>query len=187
MIDSLKSFINSLDSIRIQDEQRLDDLEKIDSVTVVGSTCSGKSTIVDAIRQDVKLRRLVDVPMRYITRPKRGQNNTAENTHLNNDEFQTKIDTGNIGLHWVRRMEGDRRERYGFHQTATDKLVVYSGNNALYNNPDSIKPKGALRNTLMLGIYAPDDIRESRLRQRSPDLFKDKPEEAAISTSRLFR
>lgn len=98
MVDSLKGFIDGLDSIRVQDESRLGTLTNIDSVAIVGSTCSGKSTIVDAIRCAVELRGLVDVPMRYITRPKRGKNNTVENTHLNGDEFQAKVDAGEIGL-----------------------------------------------------------------------------------------
>lgn len=75
-------------------------------------------------------------------------------------------------------MEGDREERYGFHQTATGRLAVYSGNNALYDNPNSVNPREVLKNTLMLGIYAPDDVRKDRLMQRSPDLFRDQPDEA---------
>jgi len=179
MADSLKDFIDGLDSIRVQDESKLGTLTNIDSVAIVGSTCSGKSIIVDAIRSAVELKGLVDVPMRYITRPKRGKDNTIENTHLDGDEFQDKVDAGDIGLHWVRRMEGDREERYGFHQTDTDRLAVYSGNNALYNNPNSINPKGVLENTLILGVHAPDNVRKDRLMQRSPDLFRDQPDEAA--------
>lgn len=178
-VDSLKSFVTSTRSIRIQDDQRLKDVHKIDSVAIVGSTCSGKSTVVDAIRHAVALKGLVDVPMRYITRPKRGQDNTIENAHLDQVEFQEKVDNGDVGVHWVRKMEGDREERYGFHRTSSDRLAVYSGNNALYDNPRSIKPEGALQNTLMIGMYAPDDVRENRLRQRSPDLFRDQPDEVA--------
>ncbi len=81
-VNSLRNFIAATQSIRVQDEQRLSDLGRIDSVAVVGSTCSGKSTIADAIRQAVALKGLVHVPMRYITRPKRKQDNTIENTHL---------------------------------------------------------------------------------------------------------
>ncbi len=76
-------------------------------------------------------------------------------------------------------MEGDREERYGFHCTPSNRLAVYSGNNALYDNLDSIEPRRALQNTLMLGIYAPDDVRAARLQYRSPDLFTDHPDEVA--------
>ena len=69
MPKSLKDFIGRSRSIRVQDEQGLDGLGRIDSVAIVGSTCSGKSTLVDTIRHAVALKGLADVPMRYITRP----------------------------------------------------------------------------------------------------------------------
>jgi len=107
------------------------------------------------------------------------KDNTVENAFVTPEEFQAKVDGGEIGLHWVRKMEGDREERYGFHRTTGDALPVYSGNNALYNNPESVRPDGILKNALMLGVYAPDEVRRERLVSRSPDLLKDRPEEVA--------
>jgi ribose 1,5-bisphosphokinase PhnN len=40
-----------------------------------------------------------------------------------------------------------------------------------------VQPSSALASALVVGIYAPDDVREQRLRARSPDLCRDRPEE----------
>ncbi|MDO8648694.1 MAG: NUDIX domain-containing protein [Candidatus Peregrinibacteria bacterium] len=174
------SLVSGLESVRIQNQEKFDALEKIDGVVIVGSTCAGKSVVVDAIRQSyLALQGIIDVPKRYITRPQRAKDNIVENAFVTPEEFQTKVDGDEIGLHWIRKMEGDREERYGFHRTTGDALPVYSGNNALYNNSESVRPEGVLKNALMLGVYAPDDVRRERLVSRSPDLLKDRPEEVA--------
>lgn len=49
-IDGLPKFIGILKTIRVQDEQRLRELEFIVSVGIVGATCTGKPTIADGIR-----------------------------------------------------------------------------------------------------------------------------------------
>lgn len=74
-------------------------------------------------------------------------------------------------------MEGGREERYGFRKVLGERLPVYSGNNALYDNANSVRPEGATSNSLFLGVYAPDEIRKQRLLARSPDLLKDNPAE----------
>lgn len=136
--------------------------------------------VVDAIRQSyLALQGLIEVPKRYITRPQRAKDNIVENAFVTPEEFQAKAEGGEIGLYWIRKMEGDREERYGFHRTVGDAIPVYSGNNALYNNPESVRPEDMLKNALMLGVYAPDEVRKERLVSRSPDLLKDRPEEVA--------
>lgn len=174
------SLVTGLESVRIQNLDKFDALEQIDGVVIVGSTCAGKSVVVDAIRQSyLALQGIIDVPKRYITRPQRAKDNIVENAFVTPEEFQEKVDSGEIGLHWLRKMEGDRQENYGFHRTAGDALPVFSGNNALYDNPESVRPEGILKNALMLGVYAPDEVRRDRLVSRSPDLLKDKPDEVA--------
>lgn len=178
MLSSLKQSVARLDSVYIPNEARLGELQDIDSVAIVGSTCAGKTTLIDAIRKSrLCVEGVIQVPMRYITRPARQQDNTTENTYVTTEEFENSVGSGEIGLHWVRKMEGDRQERYGFHTVSPDKFPVYSANNALFNNPDSVHPNGVLDHTLLLGIYAPDEIRRARLELRSPDLFRDRPDE----------
>lgn len=172
------SLISGLESVKIQNQDKLNEPSQIESVAIVGSTCAGKSVVVDAIRQSyLAMQGIIEIPKRYITRSQRGNDNIVENEFVTAEEFQAKVESGDIGLHWVRKMEGDRKERYGFHQPTQDVLPVYSGNNALYNNPDSVRPEGILRNSLMVGIYAPDDVRRDRLVSRSPDLLRDRPDE----------
>ncbi len=174
----LPSLVSDLKSLQIKNQDKFNEPSQIDSVVIVGSTCAGKSVIVDAIRQSyLAMQGIIQIPKRYITRAQRGNDNIVENAFVTTDEFQAKVERGDIGLHWVRKMEGDRKELYGFHQPTQDVLPVYSGNNALYNNPDSVRPEGILRNSLMVGIYAPDDVRRDRLVSRSPDLLRDRPDE----------
>lgn len=174
------SLVSGLESIRVQNQDKFEALEQIDSVVVVGSTCAGKSVVVDAIRQSyLAMHGVIEVPKRYITRPQREKDNVVENAFVTPEEFEAKAASGEIGLHWIRKMEGDRQERYGFQSATENVLSVYSGNNALYNNPDSVRPEGILKNALLLGVYAPDEVRKERLVGRSPDLLRDRPDEVA--------
>lgn len=176
--DRLLRQISALQTVRVQNEKSLRELTHVSSVVVVGSTCSGKTTIVDAIRKShLSLQELVVVPLRYITRPKRGKDNTVENAHVTEGEFQKKVDAAEIILHWIRQMEEGREERYGFHAVPVGKFPIYSGNNALYNNFGSVQPTELLKHAVFVGVYAPDEIRKHRLISRSPDLLKDCPEE----------
>ncbi len=172
------SLVAGLESVRVQNQDKFGALEQIDGVIIVGSTCAGKSVVVDAVRQSyLALQGIIEVPKRYITRPQREKDNTVENAFVTPEEFQAKVESGDIGLHWIRKMEGDRQERYGFHRTTGDALPIFSGNNALYNNSDSVRPEDILKNAIMLGVYAPDEVRRERLVSRSPDLLKDRPDE----------
>lgn len=177
---SLVNFIGTLKTVRVQYEENLCKLKFIESVVIVGSTCAGKTTIADAIRKSSASQMgRIEVPLRYITRPKRQNDNTNENIHVSPEELSQKILDGDIGLHWVRNMEGNREERYGFKKVEDNKMPVYSANNAIYNNAKSISPEGILSGALFLGVYAPDEIRRERLLIRSPDLLRSNPEEVA--------
>jgi ribose 1,5-bisphosphokinase PhnN len=165
---SIKNYSKKLKSIQITNPNKWSELHsKIKGIMIVGSTCSGKSTIVNQIRNSLKK---VKVPKRIITRPQRLNDNLIENTFRTKDEFQKMITNHEIGLNWTRKMEGKREEQYGFEIVAKEKFAVYSGNNALYNNKESVRPKELLENHLYVGIYAPDKIRKERLLERSPDM-----------------
>ncbi|OGJ21512.1 MAG: hypothetical protein A2804_02290 [Candidatus Pacebacteria bacterium RIFCSPHIGHO2_01_FULL_46_10] len=84
-----------------------------------------------------------------------------------------------IGMHWVRKMEGTRTESYGFLPVEPGVIPIYSANNAVINNRGSVTPNGVLEKALIVAIYAPEDIRRNRLFERSPDLVHEKPEEVA--------
>jgi len=178
LVDLLVS--SDLDSIRLR-KNNLEKLKHISDVIFVGSSLVGKSTLVDAIRgameKDEKLSSVFQIPKRVITRPQRANDNLVENKFATVDEFEDMIQRGEVGLHWVRKMEGDREEKYGFLSTDKNKIPIFSGNNAIINNKESVMPPDLLKHSLIIAVYSPDDLRGERMQQRSPDLVKDKPEE----------
>lgn len=93
------------------------------------------------------------------------------------------IQRGDIGLHWVRKMEGNREEQYGFLDVDKSKIPIFSGNNAMINNKESVMPTDLLEHSLIIAVYSPDDLRGERMQQRSPDLIKDKPQEVSYRLS----
>jgi ribose 1,5-bisphosphokinase PhnN len=134
------------------------------AIVIVGSTCSGKTTLVQALR-DAAIDG-VDIPRRYVTRAPRPGDIADEASSLTADTAYF--------IHWTRTLAG-HTERYAFAPPAPGKLPVYSANNAILDN---VEPPGALVNALIIGVVAPDDVRAQRLHVRSPELCRDRPEEA---------
>ena len=184
LIDLLNS--SDLDSIRLR-EKNLEQLKKISDIIFVGSSLVGKSTLVDSMRTAIETNKefasIFQIPKRIITRPQRANDNLVENQFVTNDEFEQMVQHGDIGLHWVRKMEGDRQERYGFLVVDKNKTPIFSGNNAIINNKESVMPPDLLEQSLIIAVYSPEDLREERMQKRSPDLVKDKPEEVKYRLS----
>jgi ribose 1,5-bisphosphokinase PhnN len=147
-------------------------LPKIDSLIIVGSTCSGKTSLVRSLREFYKEELII--PLRYITRPQRKNDDLVENQPVPTEVFQGLIADNKIDVWWKRPMEGDRIELYGF-ETVTNpenKLRIYSANNAILRDKEAhIKNVGTYK---VLAIKADHKARAKRLHKRSPDL---KPEE----------
>ncbi len=171
---------SSLDSLRVR-TQNLARLQEIDSIIFVGSSFAGKSTMVDAIRDAIaenpKLASRFSIPKRIITRPKRENDNLVENAFRTLEEFSAMVASGEVGLHWIRKMEGTRTESYGFLPSETGSVPIYSANNAVVNNQESVQPTETLKKALIIAVYAPEEVRVRRLQDRSPDLILQKPEE----------
>lgn len=175
-----------LSSIRVR-TKNLEKLKQISDVIFVGSSLVGKSTLVDAVRNamntDDALASVFQIPKRVITRPQRANDNLVENQFVTVDEFEEMVRRGDVGLHWVRKMEGNREEQYGFLRVDEGKIPIFSGNNAIINNKESVMPPDLLEHSLIIAVYSPDDLRGERMRQRSPDLIKDKPQEVSYRLS----
>ncbi|HCE86346.1 MAG: hypothetical protein UW39_C0018G0004 [Parcubacteria group bacterium GW2011_GWC2_44_17] len=167
--------------------RNLEKLKQISDIIFVGSSLVGKTTLVDAVRNAMKtnetLASVFQIPKRVITRPQRANDNLVENQFVTADEFEKMVQCGDIGLHWVRKMEGNREERYGFLNVDKSKIPIFSGNDAIINNKESVMPSDLLEQSLIIAVYSPDDLRDERMRQRSPDLIKDKPEEVKYRLS----
>ncbi len=141
-------------------------LENINSVALVGSSGAGKTTLLQVLKEKFPE---VTFPKRYITRRKRDNEVEGENIHVDKETFRRLVGSGDIGLHWVRHMENGREEFYGFEGTNPESFVVYSANNDFFRN---VSPS-LLKNTLILGVYAPDKVRGERLHGRSPEMSKE--------------
>lgn len=160
--DRISNLSQNLTSIEITDN--LKKISNIKGVIIVGSTCAGKTFLVNELKKNITN---IVFPLRYITRPIRQNDDFQENKHLNNQEFSNFIHNGTIKFFWERKMDNNRIEFYGFHNNEMDnKLPIYSANNAILNSP-------VLKNNndyLIIGVYAPENIRKARLFSRSPDL-----------------
>lgn len=166
-------------AVRIVDRARLAALGRIDAVVIVGLTCVGKTTLVDAIRDsELCASGVVDVPTRYITRLPRGGDNLVENVHVTAEDFTARVAAGEIDLRWIRRMDGGRTSRYGFARPRAGSLAVFSANSAILAADAELVPVGGLDHVLRIGVHAPPDVRAQRLQMRSPDLWAH-PEEVA--------
>ena len=161
------------------------------SMAVVGSSCAGKTTLINEIRNSLFCKSgKVTVPVRYITRAKRENDDPDENVYISSEEFIKKVENLKIGLYWKKRMDPVREEMFGFDSFPAGTILIYSGNNGLLYSKDSIHPRGIMNTMLLVGVYAPDEVRKKRLLMRSPDLVQDKSGELqyrlADSSEKLF-
>lgn len=145
---------------------------RITAIVIVGTTCSGKTTLANAIRAAAVPG--VDVPQRFVTRAPRADDVAAEAHTMTPAELDAAIVAGAIGLHWTRELEPGHVERYAFARPAADTLPVYSANNAICS---TVEPPDALAAALVIGVRAPDATRAERLRRRSPGLVEQSPDE----------
>jgi ribose 1,5-bisphosphokinase PhnN len=148
--------------------------DRIDAIVIVGSTCVGKTTLADAIRCSALPG--VEVPQRFVTRPPRDDDNASEAAYASADQLDAAIAAGAVGVYWSRVLAGVT-ERYAFAVPSRGMLPVYSANNAIYV-AGNVRPLDALENAIVIGVFAPDAVREARLRARSPALWRDRPHEA---------
>jgi hypothetical protein len=144
----------------------------IDSIVLIGSTCAGKSTLANAVRAAAIGR--VDVPQRFVTRAARPDDIAAEALYVTSEQLDAAIADGSVRIHWSRTLAGNS-ERYAF--ATPSAMPFYSANNAICL-PGNVRPEGALAHALIIGVHAPDALREQRLLQRSPSLVTDHPDEA---------
>lgn len=143
-------------------------------VVVVGPSCAGKTSLVNAIREAALPG--VFVPIRYVTRAPRKSDNGVENVHLDSATFDAYKERGEIAWSWTRRMHEGKVARYGFQATPEGCLPVYSGNNAIYRNAESIDSPLFIERALRVGAYAPIEVRRQRMQERSADLSESERE-----------
>lgn len=112
--------------------EKFKELTNIQSIALVGSSASGKSTLMKQIRLSYAKSNDICIPMRYITRPQRVNDDLSENSYLSVINFQEQVKKEKLPIYWVRKMEEKRVEYYGFEKTEPQKLAIYSANNDFY-------------------------------------------------------
>lgn len=142
----------------------------VQHLVVVGSTASGKTTIVNGVRTPKFAEQLI-VPRRYITRPKRLGDDADENEHVTHEFFWNRKGSGHIWPHWSRDLGGAHDEWYGFEavRTSEQRRRVYSANNAFVRSSDA-SVKSLMETALIVVIVATREDRSRRLMMRSPDM-----------------
>jgi len=140
--------------------------------------------------------------LRYITRPARiWKLQWKENRNIEKSQFNTMVTEGKIQSPRSRKFEEtavgwDRRiEFYGFMSNKklcenieeiwehyfpgnSRSMVIFSANNDFFRTlEDNDRYNLNKSHTLILGVFAPDVIREQRVLQRSPDMKSKNPKE----------
>lgn len=143
----------------------------ITRVIVIGSSGSGKSTLERQVRAYALSHpeARITVPQRVVTRAPRPDDHDMRS--ISNKEFQKLAAQGALGLYGKKFMEGGREEWYGFESPPPGFLPIYFANNGVVKNPELVHPRGFEEDSLIVAVYAPDYVRERRLRIRSPHLF----------------
>lgn len=185
----LLKFLEHSKSFEIKNRQKILNLEYPRIVAFIGSSASGKTHTINSLREFAS-QNGIQIPPRYITRPKRLNEDPTENKNISKEDFSELTplfythDPDAYGswkrdqyesehlINWSRKMEGDREEQYGFEKQPyylKDSLQILSANNDFARHDVVSNRKDAI----VIGVYTPDKIRAERIKLRSPDLSPD--------------
>jgi ribose 1,5-bisphosphokinase PhnN len=155
-------------------------IEKAAGCVIIGSSASGKSTMIRQLRRSEAMAKTsLRFPRRLITREVRINEDLTENMPVTPREMQGAIEREELEVWWSRNL-GHGVERYAFQKEAGEgSFPIYSANNALVR---SREPQVCefLASQVVVQIYARDHVRAERLQARSPELFEKRPEEVAV-------
>jgi len=146
-------------------------MSEIHSLVVVGSSATGKTTLIEGLRAGAYTERVV-VPRRYYTRAVRPDDGLDQLGRLSPEQFQQRVSAGRIYPHWTRKFEPQRTERYGFEaiDRRDRRLKIYAANNAFMRNSNA-SVSATLTQALVVGVSADHQVREARLNRKAmPDI-----------------
>jgi len=140
------------------------------SIVVVGGMCAGKSTLAHGAASHPALADCCEVVPRCSTRESR-QGDAAEGvTNISWDEFRERRAVGTFVLSWERPLANGSSIGYGCLKPSGDRIPILMAGHGVYTNRATVQPLITLERALIVGVAAPSDVREERLRLRSPDV-----------------
>jgi ribose 1,5-bisphosphokinase PhnN len=143
------------------------------SIFVVGASCSGKTTLVNSLRNP-EFEQAVVLPKRFVTRPRRQGDDALENVWVDTHTLSQLAEEGQVGLVWSRDL-GNVLQQYAFEKVDPQegRLTVYSANSSLIDSYNAqTEDKGirhSLKGSLVVMIGATRQTRANRMLKRSPD------------------
>jgi guanylate kinase len=180
------SILQKLSAIQPQvlrlNQNNLQNLKVPTSLIIIGSSWCGKTTIRNLLSK-IASPHIFDLPKRFITRERRPNDDLEENDFAENlEHLKTCVDGGVI---WKRNL-GERVEYYGFKTPREGRFPIYSANNALVGDSDSIlqaPDNFSVDKALVLLVHAPDDEREQRRLQRDGSFLDTRPIQKKVRQS----
>jgi ribose 1,5-bisphosphokinase PhnN len=155
------------------------------NVVIAGASGVGKTTLVERIGQmSFASEGTLSVARRLVTREQRPGESHSESDFVSKRELGWLQCTGAVRFIWSREMS-DRTEYYGFHIPDETDIVIYPSNDAIIPHLARFERLiGAV--SLLIVLTCPQDVRESRLMGRSPELWADKPQiQHRLATAKL--
>lgn len=162
--------ISALEHVTVQRLDRLRGLGEVRAVTFVGGMCAGKSTVAREIATNRLTRDCCVLAARVTTRDRRRGDTTEQVSFLTWHQFEERRRKGDLALSWVRPLVGGGAIGYGCEHVETGRVALQVAGHGIYTNSGSVLPAEALAHSVVVGVYAPDEVRFDRVRCRSPDL-----------------
>lgn len=137
-------------------------MNTFESIVVTGGSGTGKTTLVNGLRQPDYESRVV-IPHRFMTRPVRLDDNPDYTTRISLDAFNTKLANGLLAPHWSRVFGQGHIEHYGFEPVTDDeRMPVYAVTNP-FLHPSF---KDILQTSLIVSLQAFPTTRTDRIFER---------------------
>lgn len=150
-------------------------LKEINAIIIIGSSWVGKTTIRNILYNLSTDDPLYSFPKRVITRDQRPNDNLDENDFATS--FHNLKEKVGKGIIWERDL-GETKEYYGFQYPLENTIPIYSANNALLRQKDSLIQNISsdyFDKALIVVVYAPDEERLDRNNKREGSYLDDKP------------
>jgi ribose 1,5-bisphosphokinase PhnN len=162
--------LRSLTSVSVLRAERVAEIRPFSAVVLVGGTCAGKSTLADAVTRDPRSASRCALAVRCTTRAARAGDEQDSVRSVTRPEFEDLVRADAFVLSWERPMQDGSRVGYGCMRTPPPEVPILTAGHGVYTNPASVRPEDALTRALVVGVFAPSEVRAARLRVRSPDV-----------------